>query len=66
MADKIIGPAIIGFDPSAIRLTGNVTGAPPFKGTLEHHGWRVTKIKVQKPPEGQDAFVVAPAEVELA
>jgi hypothetical protein len=54
-----------GFDPSAIRLTGNVTGQPPFKGTLEHHGWRVTKIKIAKPPEGQDAFVVAPAEVEL-
>jgi hypothetical protein len=54
-----------GFDPSAIRLTGNVTGQPPFKGTLEHHGWRVTKIKIAKPPEGQDAFVIAPAEVEL-
>jgi hypothetical protein len=56
----------VGFDPSAIRLTGNVTGAPPFKGSLEHHGWRVTKIKLNKPAEGQDAFVVAPAEVELA
>jgi hypothetical protein len=55
----------VGFDPSAIRLTGNVTGSPPFKGSLEHHGWRVTKIKVQKPPEGQDAFVVQPAEVVL-
>jgi hypothetical protein len=54
-----------GFDPSAIRLTGNVTGEPPFKGSLEHHGWRVIKIKLNKPPEGQDAFVVAPAEVEL-
>jgi hypothetical protein len=55
-----------GFDPSAIRVTGNVTGSPPFKGTLEHHGWRVTKIRIQKPAEGQDAFVVQPAEVELA
>ncbi|MBI2807778.1 MAG: DUF2760 domain-containing protein [Planctomycetes bacterium] len=64
--EKSIVDVPVGFDPSAIRLTGNVTGAPPFKGTLEHHGWRVTKIKVQKPPEGQDAFVVAPAEVELA
>jgi hypothetical protein len=55
----------VGFDPSAIRVTGNVTGSPPFKGTLEHHGWRVTKIKLNKPAEGQDAFVVQPAEVEL-
>ncbi|MSU79700.1 MAG: DUF2760 domain-containing protein [Gemmataceae bacterium] len=54
------------FDPSAIRLTGNVTGQPPFKGSLEHHGWRVTKIKVAKPPESADAFVLQPAEVELA
>jgi hypothetical protein len=54
-----------GFDPSAIRLTGNVTGQPPFRGTLEHHGWRVTKIKINKPPEGQDAFILHPAEVEL-
>lgn len=54
-----------GFDPSAVRLTGNVTGEPPFKGKLVHHGWRVTKIKIAKPAEGQDAFVVAPAEVEL-
>jgi Domain of unknown function (DUF2760) len=54
-----------GFDPSAIRLTGNVTGQPPFRGTLLHHGWRVKEIKLAKPPEGQDEFVVQPAEVEL-
>ena len=64
--EKSIVAVPVGFDPSAIRLTGNVTGSPPFKGTLEHHGWRVTKIKLNKPPEGQDAFVVHPAEVELA
>jgi Domain of unknown function (DUF2760) len=55
----------LGFDPSAIRLTGNVTGQPPFKGTLQHHGWRVAEIKLASPPEGQDQFVVQPAEVEL-
>jgi hypothetical protein len=54
-----------GFDPSAIRLTGNVTGQPPFRGTLQHHGWRVTTIKLKAPPEGQDEFVLQPAEVEL-
>jgi hypothetical protein len=54
-----------GFDPSAIVLTGNVTGQPPFKGTLRHHGWRVKEIKLATPPEGQDQFVVQPAEVEL-
>jgi hypothetical protein len=54
-----------GFDPSAIRLTGNVTGNPPFKGTLQHHGWRVKDFKLPAPPEGQDEFVIAPAEVDL-
>ncbi len=55
----------VGFDPSAIRLTGNVTGQPPFRGVLKHHGWRVKDFTLAKPPEGQDEFVVAPAEVEL-
>lgn len=54
-----------GFDPSAIRLVGNVTGQPPFKGTLQHHGWRVKELKLGAPPEGQDEFVLMPAEVEL-
>ena len=54
-----------GFDPSAVRLTGNVTGQPPFKGTLQHHGWRVREIKLAPPPEGQDEFILMPAEVEL-
>jgi hypothetical protein len=54
-----------GFDPSAIRLTGNVSGRPPFRGTLKHHGWRVKDYKLAAPPEGQDEFVVAPAEVDL-
>ncbi len=53
------------FDPSAIRLTGNVTGQPPFRGTLQHHGWRVKNYTLPAPPEGQDLFVLAPAEVEL-
>ena len=53
------------FDPSAIRLTGNVTGQPPFRGTLQHHGWRVKNYTLPMPPEGQDQFVLAAAEVEL-
>ncbi len=54
-----------GFDPSAIRLTGNVTGQPPFSGTLKHAGWRVRELKLAPPPEGQDEFVLMPAEVHL-
>jgi Domain of unknown function (DUF2760) len=54
-----------GFDPSAVRLVGNVTGNPPFRGRLLHRGWRVKQIKLAPAPEGQDLFVLQPAEVEL-
>ena len=54
-----------GFDPSQIRLIGNVTGEPPFSGVLRHHGWRATHIKLPRVPQGHDRTVIAPAEVEL-
>ena len=54
-----------GFDPSAVLLTGNVTGQPPFRGILRHPGWRVKEIKLPPLPQGQDEFVIMPAEVEL-
>jgi hypothetical protein len=54
-----------GFDPSAIRVTGNVAGSPPFKGLLKHPGWRVKKMSLAAPPEGVDEFVLMPAEVEV-
>jgi hypothetical protein len=54
-----------GFDPSAVRLTGNVVGDPPFKGALRHHGWKARDVKVPWPTDGRDPKIVAPAEVEL-
>jgi hypothetical protein len=54
-----------GFDPSAVLLTGNVTGQPPFRGVLKHPGWRVREVKLPPLPQGQDEFVIMPAEVEL-
>lgn len=54
-----------GFDASAVRLTGNVVGQPPFSGTLAHRGWRVTEVKLPKIAAGHDVNIVAPAEVEL-
>jgi hypothetical protein len=53
------------FDPSAIQLTGNVTGQPPFRGTLKHRGWRVKEIKLTAPGGGVDEFVLQPAVVEI-
>jgi hypothetical protein len=55
-----------GFDPSRIRLVGNVVGEPPFMGALRHHGWRIAKVSLPSAPRGTDPTVVAPAEVELS
>jgi hypothetical protein len=54
-----------GFDASAVRLTGNVVGQPPFQGALRHHGWRAREVKLPPSPDGKDLAIVAPAEVEL-
>ena len=48
-----------GFDPGAF------VGAPPFRGVLRHGGWRVKTVTLPV-RRGQDARVVAPAEVEIA
>lgn len=50
-----------GFDPNAIRLTGAVSGKPPFSGTLRHPGWRAARLDLRPAPDR----VIAPAEVEL-
>lgn len=54
-----------GFDANRFRLTGNVAGAGPWKGSLKHHGWVATKIALPDVPTTVDVKVIAPAEVEL-
>lgn len=54
-----------GFDPGAIKLTGNVTGNPPFNGILRHRGWRTDKLELPELSSVQDPGVIAPAEVEV-
>jgi Domain of unknown function (DUF2760) len=54
-----------GFDATAIRLTGNVVGKPPFSGSVSHRGWRVDEVRLPKLTGSHDATVIAPAEVEL-
>ncbi len=55
-----------GFDAQRTRVTGNVVGEPPYRGTLAHHGWQVTKIRMPELVDGHDARIVAPAEVDVA
>lgn len=54
-----------GFDPTAIRITGQLVGEPPFRGTLIHTGWRATDLRLPKVVSGRDLSILAPAEVEL-
>ncbi len=56
-----------GYDAGSVRLTGNVSGTPPYTGRLVHHGWRATRCEIPK-WTGSDAsrLVVAPQEVELS
>ena len=54
-----------GFDASAIKLTGNVSGEPPFKGALQHRGWRVGQFDLPTLSGSPDPAVIAPAEVEI-
>lgn len=54
-----------GYDPSKVRLIGNITGRPPFHGTLRHHGWRAQRIVLPALPASHDPLVITPAEVEL-
>jgi hypothetical protein len=55
-----------GFDAERIRLTGNITGQPPFKGSLKHHGWVAETLRFPVLSEVMDYRVIAPAEVELS
>jgi hypothetical protein len=54
-----------GFDPGKIRLTGNVKGHPPFKGTVAHKGWKAKEVRVPPADPGAE-MIIAPAEVELS
>ena len=54
-----------GYDATSIQLTGNVSGQPPFRGTLRHRGWRAQELTLPEIIGDADCLVIAPAEVEL-
>lgn len=57
----------VGYDATAIRLTGNVAGDGPWKGTIGHPGWQVTESRVPEIPGAYaDAPVLQPMEVEIS
>jgi len=54
-----------GFDPAAVRVTGNVRGEPPYRGVVRHPGWRSEGLKLPERTGDGDASILAPAEVEV-
>ncbi len=53
------------FDPEEIRLVGDVRGPAPYRGTLQHPGWRVRRLELPKTAVGVRQQILAPAEVEI-
>jgi len=57
--EEVIIPA--GFDAGAIKLTGNVTGEPPFRGILQHRGWLASSFDLPTLTGTQVPDIIAPA-----
>lgn len=54
-----------GFDPTAIKLSGNVAGKPPFEGVVRHRGWRAGRLELPTLSGSRDDRTIAPAEIEI-
>jgi hypothetical protein len=54
-----------GFNTEAIKLTGRVTGEPPFTGIVRHKGWRAQKVELPDLAAAKDPTIISPAEVEI-
>lgn len=54
-----------GYDPSSIRVVGNLGTSPPYTGTVRHRGWKASALKLQPLPSGQNPMVLAAAEIEV-
>jgi len=57
---------LAGYNSLQVKLTGNVPGQLPLRGTLVHHGWQAMQCELPA-WSGQEeaARVIAPAEVEV-
>jgi hypothetical protein len=54
-----------GFDPSRVKLTGNVAGGGRLNGVLRHRGWQATDVRLPTVVDRAGALVLCPAEIEL-
>lgn len=55
-----------GYDPVQYRLIGSLAGQGPFKGTVQHPGWKALRCELPLwTGRAESATVIAPAEVDL-
>lgn len=55
-----------GYDPSKIKVVGNVRGEGPYIGHLVHPGWEAKKRSLPKQVGQGASDVLCPAEVEVS
>ena len=56
-----------GDDAGCFQLVGKVEGKPPYRGSLNHHGWEAGQCEIPIWNGSEEASsVVAPAEIELS
>ena len=62
---RIAVPA--GYAADEYRLTGKISGEPPFTGTLLHKGWKTESVKLPRILKTSEKSLpsIAPAQVEL-
>ena len=53
------------FDPTEIKMSGNVPDKAPYNGELRHKGWKSDKVKLPKRTGKININVVYPAEIEF-
>ena len=57
------------FDSASYRLVGKVPDRPPYRGTVLHRGWKVSRISLPRLAEASSKAaagkIIAPAEVEI-
>lgn len=55
-----------GYDPSCYHLVGSIAGSGPFRGVVNHAGWKATVVQLPTWTGGKEgALVIAPVEVEV-
>lgn len=54
------------YDATAIRVVGNPPASPPYRGRLQHRGWRVANVTLPQLTAGHNPTVLAPAEIEVS